>query len=308
MVKPKISVIIPTYNSAQYIERVFKSILEQHYDNFEVICLDDCSLDNTCAIIEQYTQNDKRFQLITHTVNQGPGLLRNEGLLIATGDYILFCDSDDWYEQALFEKLADIIVENPNINVIEFRYNCSKNEQEKSPANWLDRGNSGVRQVVNEDIMLCTSLANKCWKKDFVKTHRLKCCTTNRSGEEIPFCICGVLKAQKFYYLSDIGYNWRIRENSLCHSKEKEAVFLNGIWDMIEVLKKELRRLDLYTDEIYYSYTQTILGWHIGEKFSISKYYISYYKKCRLYFRQHNLKKLPPFWLYAYRKLKRRRK
>jgi len=306
MVKPKISVIIPTYNSAQYIERVFKSILEQHYDNFEVICLDDCSLDNTCAIIEQYTQNDKRFQLITHTVNQGPVILRNEGLLIATGDYILFCDSDDWYEQALFEKLADIIVENPNINVIEFRYNCAK-DKNKEPAHWLDRGKSGIKTSLMENILLCTSLCNKCWEKKFILDNQLKCCTSNRSGEEIPFCICGILKAKQFFYLSDFGYNWRIHENSLSHSKEKDASFLNGVWDMIDILKKELKRLSLYKEETYFSYVSTILRWHIHEKFSISKSYFSYYTKCRHYFQQHNQKKLPPFLLYIYKKFKRRK-
>lgn len=308
MYRPKFSIIIPTYNSSLYIEETFHSILSQNYDDFEIICLDDCSTDNTCSIIEAYIKKDQRFRLIKHFKNQGPGALRNEGVSEAIGDWILFCDSDDWFEPNLFNNLVNIIVSETDINIIAFRYNISLNQKNKIPADWFDLGETNIKSVTNDNLMLCTSLWNKCWKKDFINVAQLKCCVSNRSGEEIPFYICALLKAKKFYYLSDLGYNWRTRENSLSHSKEKDADFLDGVWDMIGILRNELKRLYLYTDETYYLYTQTILRWHIDEKFSFSKHYISYYNKCRYYFLQHSLKKLPPFWLYAYKKLKRRRK
>ena len=166
--KPLFSIIIPCYNCEKYISCCLDSIINQNYDNFEVICLDDCSTDNTCSIIKEYAKQDKHIQLIKNRINRGPGLLRNIGLKKAKGNYILFCDNDDWYEKGLFAKLSQIIIKNPNINIIEFRYNISKNEEEKSVATWLDRGKSGIKHTSDEDILLATALWNKCYKKRFL--------------------------------------------------------------------------------------------------------------------------------------------
>lgn len=304
---PKFSVIIPTYNATSYIDKTLQFILSQHYDNMEVICLDDGSTDDTCAIIEAYAERYPAIRLIKHRVNQGPGTLRNKGIDEATGEWLLFCDSDDWYEEGLFNALAEVIVNHSEIDIIAFRFNLST-DQTKTAATWFDLGASEVKDVTVDNLMLATGLCNKCWRKSFVKKHQLMCCTINRSGEEIPFYMCGMLVAKRFYYLSKIGYNWRVNEHSLSRSKAKDESFLNGVWDMVEVLKNELKRLHIYEEEVYHLYVQTILGWHINEKFSFSKPYRSYYKRCRSYFKQHKLKPLPFFWRYAYKRLRKKRK
>ena len=89
----KVSVILPVYNSQDYIEKSIESVLTQSFTDFELIIVNDGSTDNTSDIINSFT--DDRITLITQS-NQGPGAARNNALEIACGDYVMYLDSDDW--------------------------------------------------------------------------------------------------------------------------------------------------------------------------------------------------------------------
>lgn len=101
----KISVVIPVYNSEKYLVKCLDSVLAQTYDNWEVIAIDDGSKDNSFSILEKYAQEDSRFYVETKE-NEGPGLTRNRALDKATGDFIVFIDSDDYIENNYFELLV----------------------------------------------------------------------------------------------------------------------------------------------------------------------------------------------------------
>lgn len=97
----KLSVIIPCYNAAKYIEKCIKSLIIQPYDDLEFIFVNDASTDNTLSIIRKYAENDRRFIVINKTKNSGVSAARNDALRIATGEYCLLLDSDDWISQKL---------------------------------------------------------------------------------------------------------------------------------------------------------------------------------------------------------------
>lgn len=100
--KPKVSVIIPTYNRANLVGRAIKSVLSQTYEYFELIIVDDSSTDNTEDIIGQFQEKDKRIKYIKHDKNKGGSAARNTGIKSSKGEYITFLDSDDEW---LCEKL-----------------------------------------------------------------------------------------------------------------------------------------------------------------------------------------------------------
>lgn len=102
--EPKISVIIPVYNTAEYLPRCLDSILGNTYRNLEVICVNDGSTDNSAVIIEQYSAADDRV-IAVDQANAGVSAARNTGLDRATGDFIAFIDSDDWVHPQYFEIL-----------------------------------------------------------------------------------------------------------------------------------------------------------------------------------------------------------
>jgi glycosyltransferase involved in cell wall biosynthesis len=100
---PLISIIIPTYNSERFVEKTIKSALQQTFQDFELIIVDDCSTDNTVKVIEAIADGDRRIKIFTHTTNVGIAANRNRGIAKASGQYVAFLDHDDLW---LSEKLA----------------------------------------------------------------------------------------------------------------------------------------------------------------------------------------------------------
>ncbi len=107
-----VSIIIPTYNRADLLERAIKSVLAQTFTNWELLIIDDGSTDNTKSIIEKYL-SDKRIKYI-YQENKGPGAARNNGIRQAGGEFIAFLDSDDSWKTEKIEKQVKILEENKN--------------------------------------------------------------------------------------------------------------------------------------------------------------------------------------------------
>lgn len=107
----KISFILPIYKVEQQLERCIKSVLNQDYDNIEVILVDDGSPDSCPAICDDFARQDHRIKVI-HKNNEGLGMARNTGLQHATGDYVIFVDSDDYIESNMGSKLLDACLKN----------------------------------------------------------------------------------------------------------------------------------------------------------------------------------------------------
>lgn len=124
MKRPKVSVIIPVYNTEEYIEECIESVLNQTFQDFEIICVDDGSTDRSADIIQGYCTRDKRIALHKQK-NSFSGVARNTGVSLAKGKYIQFLDSDDFLENNALEMTvkkaeetsADVVVFNG------FRYN-----------------------------------------------------------------------------------------------------------------------------------------------------------------------------------------
>lgn len=107
----KISVIIPVYNTEKYVERSVRSVLEQTYQNMEVICVDDGSTDHSGAILDRLAEEDERMVVI-HKANEGVAKARNLALERATGKYIGFVDSDDYINSSMYSELVSAIETN----------------------------------------------------------------------------------------------------------------------------------------------------------------------------------------------------
>ena len=105
---PLISVIIPVYNTAEFIERCLDSVLGNTYKNLEVICVNDGSTDNSLSVLKSIAEKDSRIKIIDKQ-NAGPSAARNDALKIASGDYIMFIDSDDWVHSQFFEIMFTVI-------------------------------------------------------------------------------------------------------------------------------------------------------------------------------------------------------
>lgn len=119
----RLSIIIPFYNVEQYIAQCLDSVYHQDIpeEEYEVICVDDCSPDNSISIVEEYAKNHINMILVRNQYNRKLGGARNAGIDVATGQYIWFVDSDDFVEKNCFQKLL-VIAESEDLDVLHFNY------------------------------------------------------------------------------------------------------------------------------------------------------------------------------------------
>lgn len=115
---PKVSVLIPVYNDGKHIARSLDSLLCQTLSDIEIVCIDDCSTDNSLAILHDYARRDSRVIVVSQNENTGQARARNHGLRHATGDYIAFLDSDDWMSDDCLEQAARTLDEHPDCGCV----------------------------------------------------------------------------------------------------------------------------------------------------------------------------------------------
>ena len=118
---PKFSLVIPVLNKRQYLTKLITSIQNQLYENIEIVFVDDYSKDGSIELIQEYMRKDKRIVLIKHKKNLGTLITRNDGVLNANGEYILFVDPDDMILEDSLQNLYEVTLNYSNIDVIQFR-------------------------------------------------------------------------------------------------------------------------------------------------------------------------------------------
>ncbi|PAB01868.1 glycosyltransferase family 2 protein [Enterococcus canintestini] len=172
--KPFLSIVCPTYNVENYIIRFCKSILNQTKENFELIFINDGSTDNSRKIIEKLKETDYRVKLINKK-NEGTGEARNVGLLEATGEYIIFADPDDSFEENFISEIETYLKEfKPEIAL--FGYNTIYKNKKKSKSTFnknlvfydsKKKFREAFSKIENENNY--NSVWNKVYKVEFLK-------------------------------------------------------------------------------------------------------------------------------------------
>lgn len=230
-----ISVIVPAYNIAPYIERCVNSILNQTYSNLEILLVDDGSTDDTPAIVDRLAEKDCRIRVF-HIENNGVSNARNTALDVAKGDYVSIIDGDDWIEETLYEDAINAMNEN-NVDCYMFEYFIDT--PEGSNRHSCDKSIYGV--ISCEDL-LTYSIApqnrfsvTKVFKRSLVGNIRF-----NQNiilGEDTLF-ICDVLaKVNGAYYTDKAYYHYEQREGSAVRSNFNKKK-LSGIEAYIGVLEQ----------------------------------------------------------------------
>lgn len=205
----KISVIIPCYNSYKFMYNCLSALENQSIKDFEIIVIDDCSKDNSYIELLNYQKNTKSdMKVLKLNKNSGPGVARNEGIKKAKGDYIIFCDSDDWYEKNSIQILIEKI-KKENLEIILYDYNkIIKNRKVK--ANSLEKLNliSAKEEIIaNAEQSLCCM----CIKRSLFYNIEIP---SLYNGEDVAIVPILLSKAKKITILQEALYNYYFRENS----------------------------------------------------------------------------------------------
>lgn len=217
MKKPLISVIVTTYNTAEYLRTCLDALIHQTLKDIEIICVDDNSTDHTLDIIQEYLKKDSRIRLLQTTQNSGISACRNLGLESAKADYIMFCDGDDYYEPTACEKMHHAITSHHTdiaINEINVIYQAHA-DMRVSDDNYYALRYNGL-QVINENLISYTDLSptNKIFKKSIIEQYDLTF-PTGRHFEDAYFCTAYLCACQTAYYINERLYNYIRHEGSI---------------------------------------------------------------------------------------------
>lgn len=148
--EPVVSVIIPVYNVEEYLRECLDSVINQTYQNLEIILINDGSTDASLKICQEYVAIDERIKLIDKP-NGGLSSARNAGLDIATGEFVSFIDSDDWVELDYYASLLPLLLENEGLSAV---YSGLYPEYPESPPVSLSKGSNGESEVYNSISLL----------------------------------------------------------------------------------------------------------------------------------------------------------
>ena len=265
----KISVVVPVYNCEKYIENCISSVLNQTYTNLELILIDDGSTDKSGFICEEYSKKDTRVKVL-HQLNSGASSARNKGIITATGEYIAFLDSDDyWRKKDFLQKVVDrLALYNPD--VLNFNY-CKVKDGIESPPYF----------ILNEAV-----IQNECKKDsvDFIcKNDIWIACAWNKiinrklfqlydmfflegvTAEDVEWSAKLALYAESFDYLDEVGVGYVQRINSVSGyiTTEKIECLLENIY-IVEKIANEIDKRKQELIRKYLSYQVAALYYDIA--------------------------------------------
>lgn len=205
--KEKISIITPVYNTRKYLNRCIESILSQSYSNIELILIDDGSTDGSETICDMYAKKDSRVKTF-HISNGGPSRARNIGLENATGEYILFVDSDDWVDK---EFVSHYLCNNyQEYDAIFGMWDIQTNKGIYNPSN-LNKpyiGNSFIKGEIELSGKYSFELnCNKMIKTDIIRKHHIRFVEGIHSNEDDIFTYDYAKYIKKFIVLPEAHYH-----------------------------------------------------------------------------------------------------
>ena len=170
----EVSIIVPVYNVEKYLERCLDSLINQTFKDIEIICIDDGSIDNSGKILDEYAAKDSRIKVI-HQNNAGLSVTRNNGMKIASGNYINFVDSDDWIDKDFIEKLYDAIIRNnadiAAASIIRKRQNSEKYRVHYTAENCFE---TLAEKIAACSLPKCCYVWNKLYKNEIIADWQFK--------------------------------------------------------------------------------------------------------------------------------------
>lgn len=231
-----ISVIVPVYNVEKYLPKCLDSIINQTYNNLEIILINDGSTDNSGKICDEYATRDSRVKVI-HKVNGGLSDARNAGLDICTGDYIGFVDSDDYIALDMYYVMYNYLIAN-NLDVAM----CSSADVVDGMVSNVKYFNAFVVNTKSEVIesvfinklgSLSFSVCNKLFKRVVIKDVRF---TLKKAYEDVFFAMDWILNTTRYGRIPDCKYFYVQRAGSITNQK----YYKESILDVIEAYERNL--------------------------------------------------------------------
>lgn len=221
-----VSILVAVYNTEGYLERCISSILQQTYQNIEIILIDDGSTDKSPCICDNYALIDNRIRVI-HQDNGGSASARNTGILNATGSYICFIDSDDYIEATYVERMYNVISQH-NVDVVVCSYYKEFSNHTSSIMGFPTTG------ALDRETALCAIYSyngfgayiwNKMFKTQIIREYHIMFDVELRMSQDLLWTTQYFLIIDKIIYINDPLYHYMYNDGSICRNAKKTRTF-----------------------------------------------------------------------------------
>lgn len=257
VIKVKYSIIVCVYNGEKYVEKCLTSLLNQTYSNYEILVIDDGSIDYTASLLKKY-KNNKKITIISQK-NQGLSIARNVGIKKSSGDYLLFVDIDDTVAPTFLETIEKAMCK--DLDLIKFNYAYIYDEKETKPVishfqNKVVSGEEAFALLVKEKEPFELAVLY-AYKRIFFQKNKFAFAEGMYHEDYglIPYII---LKSKKVKLLDDVLYYYYQSDNSITRNddykkmvKKAEDIFMHS---KINKQKIEKEKISVKIKKLYYSY------------------------------------------------------
>ena len=237
---PKFSIIVPVYNVEDYINKCLDSILNQSYKDFEIIVVNDGTKDNSIEKIKDYPIK------IINQKNQGLSAARNTGVKHATGDYIIFIDSDDWIEKDLLKELDKSTKNNPDV----IRFQIQETYEDNTKKEYKEPPFKNKNGVAAFELITKYHFVENAWcyaiKKEYYEKEKFSF-KKGMIHEDFGLIPLVIIKANKVNSISYIGYNYFQRQGSIMNNAnyEKTKKKVEDFYNHYKYLLNEINKTDI---------------------------------------------------------------
>lgn len=290
-IKPSISVVVPVYNTRRYLNRCLDALMAQTISDMEVIIIDDCSNEDICSVVAPYLKQDGKLVYYERLEqHRGPGGARNLGISLASGNYIAFCDSDDWVDLTYYEDCVQAM-ERHNASmgmcslVREYDY-AQKDPLYKCK---YDReltltGEFAIKVLTKQidiGVQMIPSTVNKIYSRDYLDQISLRF-VEGRLFEDLLFSFISYLNAPKLICIPSVTYHHYKRPSSIVQSFDQKHT--EDFIEIFSLLRKYLKNAGLYEAYRfnYYKFLEQFYNLIVREIFEFvtneeeRKYHLSY--------------------------------
>lgn len=263
-----VSVVIPVYNIEAHLRQCLDSVLGQTLREIEVICVDDGSTDSSPDVLKEYARNDSRLHVITQ-VNAGPGVARNRGMAEATGKYLIFLDSDDWFEPDFLEQMlrradettADVVI----CKAVEFDTHTGK----ELPTEWMLKEQYlpgavfAPEEVADHFFQFTYGMPwDKFYRRDWLIGTGIQY-PPLKNSEDLAFVFPTLLASRKIAVLSKVMIHHRVnRGTSVSNSRTMQPDAPYKAFEIVEKFLKENNLMAQY-EQSFMNWAMEFLVWHI---------------------------------------------
>lgn len=239
----KVSAIVPVYNASKYIRECLESLLYQSFDDIEIICVNDGSVDNSSEILNEYANLDKRIKIINNIENVGVTKSRNIGLDASLGKYIFFIDSDDWIGLDFIRELYEVACDF-NVDAV---FGAMTLVWEGRSVKKLNRINEGIYEgeeklkslqaiydIEKKEQLLKWSVWGNLFKKEKYYKYQIKVDERIKVGEDLAAILPFIIDSDRIYITNITSYYYRQHENSTMHSKRSKSMDYYYLWEYLK--------------------------------------------------------------------------